>query len=121
MPGILIADDDANARLLVKVVLSHAGYAVTEADSGKQCLERALETMPALILLDLSLPDVSGPDVLRALRADPRTRPIRVALYTATPMNAALSDFMEMYDVRDTVPKPSDPEELVTAVRAALS
>ncbi|MEO7202458.1 MAG: response regulator, partial [Candidatus Tumulicola sp.] len=109
MPGILIADDDANARLLVDVVLSHAGYEVIGADSGKQCLERALKTMPALILLDLSLPDMSGPDVLRALRADPRTRAIRVALYTATPMNAALSDFMEMYDVRDTVPKPSDP------------
>ena len=121
MPRILIVDDDANARLLATIVLSHAGFEVAEADGGQQCLERALETMPALILLDLSLPDMSGPEVLRALRADPRTRAIRVALYTATPMNAALSDFMEMYDVRDAVPKPSDPEQLANAVRAAVS
>jgi CheY-like chemotaxis protein len=120
MPTILIADDDANTRLLVRTVLTHAGCQVIEARNGRAALESATATIPDLILLDLSMPDMSGPELLRALRAAPRTQAIEVALYTATPMNAALRDFMEIYRVGHAIPKPSEPQQLIAAVRAIL-
>jgi CheY-like chemotaxis protein len=120
MATILIADDDANTRLLVQTVLSHAGYRVVEAATGSQALESAVTEVPDLILLDLSMPDIGGPELLRALRADPRTRAVNVAVYTATPMSPALRDFMEIYGVRQAIPKPSEPPELLMAVEEAL-
>lgn len=120
MLTVLIADDDANTRLLVRTVLGHAGYDVIEARDGFEALETAKANPPDLILLDLSMPDMSGPDLLRALRADPDTSTTEVALYTATPMNAALRDFMEIYGVGSSIPKPSEPAELLDAVERAF-
>jgi CheY-like chemotaxis protein len=120
MATVLVADDDRNTRLLVASVLTHAGHVVVEAKSGSEALAGAAAQTPDLILLDLSMPAMSGPEFLRALRADPRTKAVAVALYTATPMNAALHDFVEIYGIAGVVPKPSEPHELVEAVERAL-
>lgn len=120
MATVLVADDDANTRLLVRAVLEYAGHTVVEAADGSAALASAALHQPDLILLDLSMPEVGGPDLMRALRADPRTRSLRVALYTATPMSAVLRDFMEIYAIGSIVPKPSEPHELIAAVEAAL-
>ncbi len=120
MATVLVADDDRDTRSLVRAVLTHAAHVVVEAKTGPEALASATADPPDLILLDLSLPEMSGPELLRALRADPRTRAVAVALYTATPMNAALADFMSMYAIRDVVPKPSEPPELIAAVERAL-
>jgi CheY-like chemotaxis protein len=121
MATVLIADDDANTRLLVRTVLAHAGHDVAEAPSGREALENAAAAAPDLILLDLSMPDMHGADLLRALRSDPHMSSINIALYTATPMNAALRDFMEIYAIRYAIPKPSEPNELLRAVEEALT
>jgi two-component system chemotaxis response regulator CheY len=121
MANILIADDDRNTRLLVRTVLSHAGHTVLEAGDGAEALRIAAQREPDLILLDLSMPSMSGPEFLRALRADARTARTPVALYTATTVNPALRDFMEIYTVRDVIPKPSEPAELLAAVERALT
>lgn len=120
MATVLVADDDRNTRLLVRTVLGHAGHTVLEAKDGSEALELAAEHRPQLILLDLSMPSMSGPEFLRALRAQPRSKGTRVALYTATAMNSALRDFMEIYGIHDTIPKPSEPAELIASVERAL-
>lgn len=120
MATILIADDDRNTRWLVQTVLTHAGHTVVEAKDAAEALVYAAAHMPDLILLDLSMPGTSGPQLLRALRADARTGAVAVALYTASPMNAALRDFIEMYGISGVVPKPSEPLELIAAVEAAM-
>lgn len=120
MATVLVADDDANTRLLVRTVLSHAGHSVLEAKNGGEALDLAAEHGPQLILLDLSMPSMSGPELLRALRADARTSATPVALYTATTMNPALRDFMEMYGIRHVIPKPCEPAELLASVERAL-
>src|SRR5579864_5202709 len=99
MATILVADDDPNNRLLVQAVLSHAGHTVIEAPDGREAIAQAKATAPDLILLDLSLPAMSGPEFVRALRADPQIAATAVALYTATPMNAALRDFMQIHGI----------------------
>jgi CheY-like chemotaxis protein len=120
MATILVADDDPNNRLLVRAVLSHAGHTVIEAPDGPEALAQTKAAAPDLILLDLSLQTMSGPEFVRALRADPQIAATRVALYTATPMNAALHDLMEIHGIAGAVPKPSEPAELMAAVEELL-
>jgi CheY-like chemotaxis protein len=117
---VLVADDDRNTRLLVCTVLGHAGHTVLEASNGDEALEQAVAHEPDLILLDLFMPSKSGPELLRALRAQPQTKATPVALYTASPMNSALRDLMEIYAIGDVVPKPSEPAALLAAVERAL-
>ncbi len=121
MATVLVADDDRHTRFLVKTVLTHVGHTVIEAADGADALTRARTETPDLILLDLSMPGMSGPEFIRALRADPRTQPTKVALYTATPLNAALRDFMEIYGIEHVVPKPAEPAQLIEAIERALS
>ncbi len=118
---VLIVEDDANTRLLVTTLLRHAGHDTVEAADGVEGLARAREARPDLIIFDLSMPGMSGMEFVRALRADPDLRDINLALYTATPMNPALRDFMEIYRVADAIPKPSEPEEFLQTVAVALA
>ena len=121
MARILIIDDDAMARLLVRTLAEHAGHEVIEAENGAQGLASANKASPDLIVLDLSLPKMSGTDVVRALRRDPRTRATRIALYTATMRNAAIDDFIEMYGLCAVLPKPGEPAALLAAIAGALA
>jgi len=120
MASILIVDDDPSARLLVHTLLTHAGHEVFEAADGRIGLAIALDVEPDLVIIDLSMPVLSGTEFLRALRRDARTRTTRVALYTATTIDAAVRDFMEIYGVVSALPKPAEPRELLAAVEAAL-
>lgn len=120
MASVLVVDDDPNTRLLVRSVLSYAGHTVFEASDGATALSAAAAHRPDLLLLDLSLPGMSGPEFLRALRADPATNETTVALYSATAMSPALTDFMSIYGVVGAVPKPSEPTELIAAVERLI-
>src|ERR1041385_2825478 len=77
MPGsILIADDYDDNRELLRLMLESEGYRVREARNGHEALEAALAETPAAALIDLSMPLLDGWGLLRALRADERTRSI---------------------------------------------
>lgn len=67
-PSILLVDDDAPFRTVMAAELARAGYDVRVAATGDQAIRLACETSPQVILLDLQLPDVSGLDVLKALK-----------------------------------------------------
>lgn len=121
MATVLVVDDDPDARLLARTLLEYAGHAVLEAGDGAAALACARSERPDLILFDLSMPAMSGTAFARAVRADAALRPIVLALYTATAMNPALRDFMEIYRVRNAIPKPSEPPEFLEAVERALS
>ena len=82
MTKILLVDDSKFLRLAVERALSRAGYAVSTAADGEHALEMARERMPDVILLDMLLPKMAGPDVLKALKADPATAEIAVVVLT---------------------------------------
>jgi two-component system alkaline phosphatase synthesis response regulator PhoP len=79
---ILLVEDSKFLRIATERALARAGYAVNTAVDGEQALQLARESMPDLILLDMLLPKMSGPDVLKALKKDPATNEIPVVVFT---------------------------------------
>ena len=86
MKKILIADDKATSRELLRTVLERQGYAVTEAADGEEALQKALAETPDLILLDLQMPRRTGYEVLGELRKDRRHAQLPIIALTASAM-----------------------------------
>lgn len=82
MTKILLVDDSKFLRLATERALARAGYEVYTAIDGEQALAVAREKLPHLILLDMLLPKMTGPDVLKALKKDPATAGIAVVVMT---------------------------------------
>ena len=80
---ILIADDQPSARELLRSVLENAGYEVIEAGNGDEAVDRALESMPDLILLDIQMPGRDGFQACAALKTDLRFADVPVVAMTA--------------------------------------
>ncbi len=119
-PKILLVDDNPDARLIMGRSLRAKGYDVLEASSGKDILSRAKLEWPALIILDIVLPDIRGTEVFEALRADPVTKAIPVLLMTAKPdVVQQLPGFQNSLDRR--LEKTGRPEELVQTVHEMLT
>src|SRR5579872_5186801 len=104
--SVLVIDDDANNRLLLATLIRHAGHTAIEAASGREGIAAAEKQKPDAVVVDLSLPDVSGAEVIRRLRSNDATKNAKIALYTATRMNAAIEELVELFGVDEVIPKP---------------
>ena len=117
--GILVVDDIATNRVVLKVRLEQTFRRTIVAEDGAGCLRQVQANRPDLILLDLNLPDMSGIDVLDRLRADPATRRIPVIVISASTDQdqrlAALSAGAE-----DFLAKPHDDRVLQARIRNLL-
>ena len=116
---ILIVDDVATNRIVMKVKLAAACYAVDQAENGAEALRAARETKPDLILLDIMMPDMSGVEVCRALKADPETATIPVVLITALSDQDAKMEGLEA-GADDFLTKPVEEVTLLARVRSLL-
>lgn len=85
---ILVADDKASSRELIRTVLEHSGYEVFEAADGVEALEMARSCKPGLILLDLQMPRLDGFAVVQAMRRDPLLKDLPIAALTASAMHS---------------------------------
>ncbi len=88
-PEVLVVDDDAAARELLRSALERDGWRVSEAADGKAALERIAGERPALVLLDLMMPEMDGFEFLEALRAAPGREDVPVVVLTAKDLSAA--------------------------------
>ena len=86
MKRILIVEDKATSRELLRTVLEQQGYAVDEASDGEEALRKIREQPPDLVLLDLQIPARNGYDVVREVRQDPRLQAVPVVAVTASAM-----------------------------------
>ena len=84
---VLIVDDDEDALLVTGKKLKDAGYAVITAKTGEGALQAAAKEKPALIVLDLGLPDIDGTEVCTRLKADNALRAIPIMIFTARTSN----------------------------------
>ena len=86
MKRILIVEDKATSRELLRTVLEQQGYAVDEALDGEDALRQVRANPPDLVLLDLQIPARDGYDVVREIRKDPRLQTVPVVAVTASAM-----------------------------------
>jgi two-component system cell cycle response regulator DivK len=80
---VLLVDDTRLNRELAKDILELQGYAIVEATNGQEAIDHARQENPDVVLLDIELPDMSGLEVVRVLKDDPRTKGIPVVAFTA--------------------------------------
>ena len=78
---VLIVDDEADLLMSLEYALSREGYRTTTAESGRSALAKVAGTRPDLVILDLQLPDLSGIEVCRRMKADPETASIPVLMF----------------------------------------
>ena len=120
MPGrILIVDDVATNRILMRVKLSEAFYDTLQAESGADALQMARAEQPDLILLDLYLPDQDGAAVCAALKADPETAHIPIVIVTAAQDSADKMRALQA-GAEEVLRKPLDDVVLLARVRSLL-
>lgn len=117
---ILIADDQNTVLMLERMMLSQAGFDVSEAHDGEEALTRAAADKPDLILLDVTMPKMDGYEACRRLRARPETRDVPIVLVTTR------SEFANMQTgfaagCNEYVTKPFNAVELVATVRRYLA
>ncbi|MBZ5533151.1 MAG: response regulator [Acidobacteriia bacterium] len=86
MPRILIVEDKASSRELLRTVLEQQGYEVVEANDGEQALALIRGQSLDLVLMDLQLPQRNGYDVLQEIRSNPKLAAIPVVAVTANAM-----------------------------------
>ncbi len=116
---VLIVDDVATNRIVMKVKLTAAGYLPVVAADGATCLALAQTELPDLILLDLVLPDMPGTDVLAQLRANPATQGIPVVMFSASQSaEARVAAFRAGAD--DFLVKPLDDQTMLARIRSLL-
>lgn len=118
--AILVVDDNEISRYATAKTLTHAGYTVLEAPSGQEALDVVTNKKPALVLLDLQLPDINGYDVCRAIKNNPQTQHTIVvyltSLYKTTEHKAqGLESGADAY-----LTHPVEPLELISTIQALL-
>ncbi len=116
---LLLVDDEPGIVAIARDYLERAGFRVLTAGDGAAALHIARSEQPALIVLDLMLPEIDGLDVLRSLRANPTTQATPVIMLTARVEEADRVSGLEM-GADDYMTKPFSPRELVARVRAVL-
>jgi len=116
---VLVVEDEKDIRDLVRYNLEQEGFLVLEADEGELALALVQRERPALVILDIMLPGVSGLDICRTIRHDEETARVPILMLTAKAAEVDKVVGLEM-GADDYVTKPFSPRELVARVKAVL-
>ena len=117
--NILAVDNEKYVVDIVKLILEREKYNVLSAYSGEECLKKALDEKPDLILLDIMMPGMDGWQVLEELKKDTATKDIPVAMLTVKEQILSDEELKEKGAV-DYITKPFVREDLVKRVKSLL-
>jgi CheY-like chemotaxis protein len=111
---VLLVEDEEDIRVLLRTVLESEGYRVIEATTGKEAVSTAIETVPQLILMDISLPLLDGLSATRQIKAEEGLRDVPIVAVSAyhTARRRAIQA-----GCSDLIGKPVDTEEFKTVIR----
>ena len=121
MKTILVVDDNASIRTLVRDYLSEQGFRVLTANNGQNALFVARQDKPDLILLDIMMPDKSGDDIAQELRDDPRLSSIPIVFLTALVTPDETGAKASKIGGNIFLAKPVSADELVAVIEETLS
>jgi hypothetical protein len=117
---ILVVDDEPAVLEVFSMILRRAGYEVWEASNGRQCLQVTRERRPDLVLLDVRLPDLSGIDICRQIKADAALLDIFVVLVSGMATSAADKVNGAETGADDYMVKPVNPDEFLARIRTIV-
>ena len=112
---VLAVDDSKTIRMIVKKAFKTYDCEVIEAENGKEGLEAASKEKPDLIILDITMPVMTGPEMLEALKKDPALKEIPVIMLTAESGKENVVQILKM-GVKDYMVKPFKGEQLIERV-----
>ena len=118
-PRILIIDDNASFRELLRIMLSNEGYSVEVAEDAVEGGKAMLAAQPDLVICDIDMPFMDGLELLSALRADPSIASLKVILLSGRKDIETLTK-AEQFGVLDYLIKPVTRERLLESVNACL-
>ncbi|WP_217915201.1 response regulator [Miltoncostaea marina] len=119
MPSVLIADDAAFMRMMIKNILSEAGYEIVgEAENGQDAVARYRELKPDLTTMDITMPEMDGIAALRAIRGDDPAA--RVVMCSAMGQQSMVIESIQA-GARDFIVKPFQPDRVLEAIQKALA
>ena len=120
MPRVLVAEDEQDILELIRFTLEFNGFEVVTASNGAEAVEKARQTKPDLILLDVRMPKMTGYEACQALKATPDTQGIPVVFLSARGQEADVKHGLTL-GATDYILKPFSPEELPGRLREILS
>jgi two-component system phosphate regulon response regulator PhoB len=116
---ILVVEDEADIRELIRYNLEREGYSVSDVETGEEGLRLARKSAPDLLLLDLMLPGMDGLEVCRSFKGEDALRTVPIIIVTAKGEEPDIVTGLEL-GADDYVTKPFSPRVLVARVRAVL-
>ncbi len=119
-PLVLVVEDYQDAREMYAAYLTFSGYRVAEATNGVEAIEKTLELMPDIILMDLALPRMDGWEATRRLKDDERTKHIPIVALTGHAL-AGHAEGARQAGCDAFVTKPCLPDALVAEIQRMLS
>lgn len=117
---IIIVDDDRGTRFIVKLLLEKQGYQVAEAENGLEGLELLSQEMPDLILLDVDMPQMNGPEMLATVREVMGNLDVPIIILTVRKESALKQKLLEK-GANDFLNKPIDKELLLARIKAVMA
>jgi len=120
---VLLVEDSKFLRIANECALSKAGFEVSTAADGEEALQVAKDQLPDIILLDMLLPKISGPEVLKALKGDPATMDIPVIVLTSLSQKneeKLLSEGAVAYFEKSALELDKSSDRLATTVETVL-
>jgi two-component system cell cycle response regulator DivK len=120
MRSVLYVEDNEYNRKIVRQLLSRTSYRLREAPDGEAALGMVAQERPDLILMDVQLPNMSGLDVTRALRADPATADVPIIVVTSFALSGDDHRAMEA-GATAYIAKPYSPRELLALIQKFLA
>ena len=115
MSRILIVEDDSNLRVVIRMILERAGYEVAEARHGAEALESIGVEMPDLVIADLTMPVMSGVELIDRIHANAATASLPLVLLSGLQVDSTVSRL-----VNAVVLKPFEPADLLASINRAL-
>jgi DNA-binding response OmpR family regulator len=118
---VVYIEDEQEMIDLVRLILGRKGYEVIGANGGRNGLQLVKEQLPALVLLDLMMPDMDGWEVYQQMKADEKTRQIPVIVITAKAQSIDKVLGLHIAKVDDYISKPFSPQDLLDSVEKVLA